>query len=324
MNILVTWWAWFIWSHTVKLLLEQWHNPIIFDNLENWHRESLLTDSFHQWDLKNKSDIEEVFESEQIDAVVHFAALASVPDSVINPDKYYENNIVWWLNLLNTMNKYNVRKIIFSSSASIYWEPISEIITEDHPKKPINPYWHSKLMFEEILKRYNVAYNISSISFRYFCAAWSSKDWKIWELHDPETHVIPVAIMAALGKREKFMIFGEDYPTPDGSWIRDFIHVEDLAQAHILGLEYLKDNICKQFNLWIWKWYSVKEVVNAVKKISWKDFKVEISERRQWDPSVLIADSQQAQSFLGRKPKYTDLESMVETSFNFLSKHYAN
>lgn len=324
MNLLVTWGAWYIWSHTVKLLLEQWHNPIVFDSLENWYKEFLLTDKFYQWDLRKKEDLEKVFSSEKIDAVIHFAAYASVPDSMINPEKYYENNVVWWLNLLNTMHKYWVKKIIFSSSASTYWEPISEIIKEDHPQKPINPYGHSKLIFEEILKRYNKAYDISSISFRYFCAAWASKDWRVWELHNPETHVIPVAILTALWKREKFMIFWDDYPTPDGSGIRDFIHVEDLAQAHILWLSFLDTSICKQFNLGIGKWFSVKEVAEAVKKVSWKDFKVEIWPRRQWDPSVLIADSQAAQSLLWRTPKYTTLESMVETSFNFLKKHYEN
>lgn len=324
MNILVTGGAWYIWSHTVKMLLEQWYTPIVFDNLENWFKEFLLTEKFYHGDLRNLDDLEKVFSSEHIDAVIHFAAYASVPDSVINPAKYYHNNLVWGLNLLNTMNKYWVKKIIFSSSASIYWEPISEIIKEDHPKQPINPYGHSKLVFEEILKWYNVAYKISSISFRYFCAAWASKDWIVWELHDPETHVIPVAILAALGKKEKFVIYWDDYPTPDWTWIRDFIHVEDLAQAHVLWLSHLDENICKQFNLWIWKWFSVKEVAEAVKKISWKDFKVEIWPRRLWDPSILIADSQSAQSFLNWKPKYIDLEDMVQTSFSFLNKHYAD
>ena len=324
MNVLVTGWAGYIWSHTVKLLLEQWLVPIVFDSLENWFKEFVLSEKFYQGDLRNLDDLERVFSSEHIDAVIHFAAYASVPDSVVNPDKYYHNNLIWGLNLLNTMNKYWVKKIIFSSSASVYWEPISEIIKEDHPKQPINPYGHSKLVFEEILKWYNVAYQISSISFRYFCAAWASKDWIVWELHNPETHVIPVAILAALGKKEKFMIFWDDYPTPDWTWIRDFIHVEDLAQAHILGLSHLDENICKQFNLWIGKWFSVKEVADTVKKVSGKNFVVEIWKRRPWDPSVLIADSQAAQSFLKWKPKYIDLESMVQTSFNFLRKHYAD
>lgn len=321
-NLLVTWGAGYIGSHTVKLLLEQGFNPIVFDSLEHWFKEFVVSKNFYQWDLRNKADLDKVFSSEKIDAVIHFAAYASVPDSMINPDKYYENNLLWGLNLLNAMHTHWVKKIIFSSSASIYGEPLSEIIKEDHPKVPINPYGHSKLLFEEILQWYNKAYAISSISFRYFCAAWASSDWTLWELHDPETHVIPVAILAALWKKEKFMIFWDDYPTPDGSWIRDFIHIEDLAQAHILWLNYLDQNICKQFNLWIGKWFSVKEVVEAVKKISWKDFKVEIWPRRLWDPSVLIADSHAAQSFLQWTPKYTDLESMVQTSFNFLRAHY--
>ncbi|MFA7298206.1 MAG: UDP-glucose 4-epimerase GalE [Candidatus Absconditabacterales bacterium] len=324
MNILVTGGAGYIGSHTVKLLLEQGLVPIVFDSLENGFKEFVLSEKFYQGDLRNLDDLERVFSSEHIDAVIHFAAYASVPDSVVNPDKYYHNNLIGGLNLLNTMNKYGVKKIIFSSSASVYGEPISEIIKENHPKQPINPYGHSKLVFEEILKWYNVAYQISSISFRYFCAAGASKDGIVGELHNPETHVIPVAILAALGKKEKFMIFGDDYPTPDGTGIRDFIHVEDLAQAHILGLSHLDENICKQFNLGIGKGFSVKEVTEAVKKISGKDFKVEIGPRRLGDPSILIADSHAAQSFLNWKPKYIDLEDMVQTSFNFLSKHYAD
>ena len=323
-NILVTWWAWYIWSHTVKLLLKKWLNPIVFDNLETWFKKLLLTDSFYKWDLRKIEDLENVFKNEKIDAVIHFAAYASVPLSMNDPEDYYENNILWSMNLLNVMRKYWVNKMIFSSSAAVYWEPETEIIKEDHPKNPTNPYWHSKLMFEEILAWYNKAYDFSSISFRYFCAAWSTSDLDIGELHSPETHVIPVAIHTSLWIRDKFIIYWDDYNTPDGTCIRDFIHVDDLAEAHILWLDHLEKNNCKQFNLWIWKWFSVKEIVDSVKKVSWVDFKVEIWKRRQGDPSVLIADSAQAKQYLNWEPKFLNIDDIVGSAFMYLKKHYEN
>lgn len=324
MNIAVTGGAGYIGSHTVKELVRQGHRPIIFDNLENGHEEVIGSHTFYNGDLRNKEDLERMFASEQIDAVVHFAAYASVPDSVDSPDKYYENNIVGSLNLINCMKDHGVKKIIFSSSAATYGEPQTSIITEDHPKNPTNPYGHTKLLFEQILHWYNIAYGISSISFRYFCAAGSSRDGDIGEIHLPETHVIPCAIEAALGAREKFFIYGDDFDTPDGTGVRDFIHVEDLANAHVLGLARLDENICEQFNLGIGKGFSVREIIEAVKKVSGKEFPVEVKPRRKGDPSVLIADGTKARKFLGWEPMYDDIESIVTTAYNFLAKHHAH
>ena len=323
-TILVTGWAWYIGSHTVRELIKQWYDPIIFDSLENGFEDAIGSAKLHKGDLRNLEDVERVFANNSIEAVVHFAAYASVPDSVDHPDKYYHNNIVWWLNLLNTMNKYGVKKIIFSSSAAVYGEPQSEVIKEDHPKNPTNPYGHTKLLFEQILHRYQIAYGINSISYRYFCAAWSSHDASIGERHEPETHVIPCCILTALGIRNSFSIYGDDFPTPDGTGIRDFIHVEDLASAHVLGLSKLDQSICEQFNLGIGKGFSVKQIIDSAKKVSWVDFPVQIVARRKGDPSMLIADPNKAMNFLWRQPKYTEIDDIVGTAFQFLKKYHAH
>ncbi len=316
-NILVTGGAGYIGSHAVKELIKQWYNPIIFDSLENGFKDAIGAATLYQGDLRNPEDLAKVFTSETIEAVIHFAAYASVPDSVDQPDKYYHNNIVWWLNLLNAMKEYGVKKIIFSSSASVYGEPQSEVIREDHPKNPTNPYGHTKLLFEQILHWYHIAYGINSISYRYFCAAGASHDGSIWERHQPETHVIPCAILTALGIRESFSIYGDDFPTPDGTGIRDFIHVEDLATAHVMWLDKLSEPLCEQFNLGIGKGFSVKEIIDSVKRISGVEFPVQIVARRKGDPSRLIADPSKVMNFLWRKPNYTEIDDIVGTAFRF-------
>lgn len=323
-NILVTWGAWYIGSHTVRELIKQWFNPIVFDNLENGIVCDQAWSEFYHGDLRIPQCVDWVFSKYQIDAVIHFAAYASVPDSVDHPDKYYQNNINWWLNLLDTMNRHGVKKIIFSSSASVYGEPQSERIREDHPKNPTNPYGHTKLLMEQILHWYHVAYWLSSISFRYFCASGASHDGSIGELHKPETHVIPCAIQTALGIRQQFNIYGDDFPTPDGTGIRDFIHVEDLANAHVIGLGKLDPSICEQFNLGIGKGFSVKEIIESVQSISDITLNTKLSPRRKWDPSILIADNEKIMSFMDRTPKYTDIDSIVATAFQFFKKHYAH
>ena len=323
-NILVTGGAGYIGSHTVKELIHQWFHPIIFDNLENGKVINQSGSEFYQWDLRNIEDIEGTFIKYSIDAVIHFAAYASVPDSVDFPDKYYVNNLHWWLNLLNAMNKYKVKKIIFSSSASVYGEPQSERIREDHPKNPTNPYGHTKLLFEQILHWYHIAYGISSISFRYFCASGASKDGSLGELHTPETHVIPCAILTALGIRKEFNIYGDNFPTPDGTGIRDFIHVEDLASAHVMGLQKLDDNICEQFNLGIGKGFSVKEIIESVQRISGNQLNTVLSPRRKGDPSILIAENQKIMSFMDWKPQYINIDDIVSTAFQFFKKYYEN
>jgi UDP-glucose 4-epimerase len=320
MNVLVTGGAGFIGSHAVKKLMQREHNPIVIDNLFNGHRDAVLSEIFYEADLRDIDDIRKIFEEHSIDAVMHFAAVANVPDSVRDPHDYYTNNIQGGLNLLQVMKEYDCNKMIFSSSASVYGEPETDVIKEDHQKHPTNPYGHTKLVFEDILKWYGNAYNLSSISFRYFCAAGSDPDGEIGERHKDETHVIPVAIFTAIGKRPEFCIYGDDYPTKDGTGVRDFIHVMDLVEAHILGLEKLERSVCKQFNLGIGKGFSVREIIKTVSTITGNDFPVTVKGRRPGDPSMLIADPTAAKNFLGWEPKYVTIESIIETAYHYLSK----
>lgn len=323
MNILVTGGAGYIGSHCVKTLLKTYpeENVTVIDNLSEGHRDAVLTSKFYECDLRDKGHLRNVFRKESIEAVIHFAAFASVPESVASPHKYYENNIVGSLNLLEAMLESNVKKLIFSSSASVYGEPISEFIDEEHPKVPKNPYGHSKLIIEEILKWYYTAYKINSISFRYFCAAGADPEGMIGERHNTETHSIPSAILTALGKRETFYVYGNDYNTKDGSGVRDYIHVNDLVDAHIKALEVIDENTCDQMNLGIGKGYTVFDIVNTVKKLTGKQFNVKIAERRAGDPSVLIAKPDKAFKYLNWKPKYTELEDIIESALKFFRLH---
>lgn len=326
-KILVTWWAGYIWSHTVHYLISQWINPnqiVVFDNLIYGHKEYLP-----QWvifikgDLLNKKEIFECIEKHQIDSVIHFAAYAYVWESMENPWKYFENNIVWWLNLLEWMVKYWVKYIVFSSTCATYGIPEQMPISESTPQKPINPYWESKLMFEKILDWYDKIHWIRSVRLRYFNAA-GAEFW-IWEYHNPETHIIPLVIDAAIWKRDNIKIFWDDYDTPDWTNIRDYIHVKDLWDAHFKALKYLE---CwwktDYFNLWTWIWTSVKKIVDLVRKISWKDFKVIVEWRRPWDPDSLVADNRKAIDVLWRKitksmeETISDAYSWAKTLYNSL------
>lgn len=321
-KILVTGGAGYIGSHIVKDLLENGYQVLVLDNLENGFRKAVLGGDFIKADLRQKEKLEKIFREHSISAVIHFAAYASVPDSVINPGKYFENNLIGGLNLLEAMRKNKVKKIVFSSSAAVYGEPKRVPIKEDDEKIPTSPYGLSKLQFEQILNAYDLAYGIKSVSLRYFCAAGADPDGEIGENHDPETHIIPLAILTALGKRKKFKIFGNDYKSPDGTGVRDFIHVADLANAHLLSLRYLqKGSESKVFNCGNEKGYSVKEVVDKVKKISGQNFKVEVAPRRAGDPAKLIADSTRLKKELGFKTQYSDLETIVKTAYEWYKSH---
>jgi UDP-glucose 4-epimerase len=323
MNILVTGGAGYIGSHCVKTLLKIFpeENITVIDNLSEGHRDAVLTSKFYECDLRDKEYLRNVFRKGSFEAVIHFAAFASVPESVTSPHKYYENNIVGSLNLLEAMLESNVKKLIFSSSAAVYGEPISEFIDEEHSKVPTNPYGHSKLIIEEILKWYYIAYKINSISFRYFCAAGADPEGMIGERHKNETHSIPSAILTALGKRETFYVYGNDYKTKDGSGVRDYIHVNDLVDAHIKALDVIDENTCDQMNLGIGKGFTVFDIVNTVKKLSGKQFNVKIAERRAGDPSVLVAKPDKAFKYLNWKPKYTELDDIVESALKFFKLH---
>ena len=318
MKILVTGGAGYIGSHVVKLLGEKGYEILIIDNLSKGHREAVLYGKLVVADLRDKEVIKSILREFKPDAVIHFAAFIEVAESVKNPIKYYKNNTVNTLNLLEAMIEAKVDKFIFSSTAAVYGNPEVIPIPEEHPLKPINPYGCSKAFVEEILKDFEKAYGLKYVSLRYFNAAGADPEGRIGESHEPETHLIPLVLKAAKGERESIKIFGTDYPTPDGTCIRDFIHVEDLAEAHLLSFLYLMDdgNSCV-FNCGYGHGYSVKEVIEVAKKVTGIDFKVEETERRPGDPAVLVADSAKLKKNLGWKPRFDDLEYIIQTAWNW-------
>ena len=319
MNVLVVGGAGYIGSHAVSLLKNQGHNAIIYDDFSKGHKEvgQILSVKIVEGDLGDKAKLKEIFISEKIDVVMHFAAFIEVGESVVDPAKYYENNVAKVLKLLDAMVESNVLKFIFSSTAATFGEPIMEKINEEHPQNPINPYGQSKLMVEKILKDYEKAYGMKSVVFRYFNACGSDMSGIIGESHDPESHLIPLILQAASGRRDSIKVFGTDYATQDGTCIRDYVHVYDLAQAHILGMDkMIKDNQSFNYNLGSGSGYSVKEITDNVKKVTGKDFKVEYVERRAGDPGILIADSTKAEKELDWKPQYS-LEQIVISAWKW-------
>ncbi len=325
-TVLVTGGAGYIGSHFVNLLRKQQGFTIdVADNFSQ-SRSNTINDpkvTYHEVDMCDKPKLKQLFASVQPDIVVHFAALANVPNSVKDPLGYYENNIVGGLNLLSCMREHGVHRMVFSSSASVYGEPNNQIISENHQKVPTNPYGYTKLVFEQILKDFHKAYGLSSVSFRYFCASGNDESGLIGENHNPETHVIPMLLNTAMGKRDEFFVYGNDFPTPDGTGIRDYVHVNDLAEAHILALGKLfgSATVCQQYNLGINKGFSVLELIKAAERVTGEKIKYSIKERRPGDPSVLIADASSAQQDLGWQPKYTSIEDIIRTAYNYLEKH---
>ncbi|MGB9756857.1 MAG: UDP-glucose 4-epimerase GalE [Candidatus Bipolaricaulaceae bacterium] len=317
--ILVTGGAGYIGSHTVKELLRAGYEVVVLDDLSSGHRELVLTEHFVQADVRDRKALRAAFRRYPIRAVMHFAALTSVPESVADPGRYYEVNLLGTLNLLEAMREFGVKTIVFSSSAAVYGDPQKIPIPEDHPTRPKSPYGRTKLMVEEILCDYARAYGFSYVSLRYFNAAGSDPAGRIGEWHEPERHLIPIVLEAALGKRPYVEIFGTDYETPDGTGVRDYIHVVDLAQAHVLALRYLeaggKSGI---YNLGIGRGYSVREVIEVCRKVTGREIPVREGPRRPGDPAVLVADPTRAQEELGWKPVYTALEPLVETAWRWL------
>lgn len=320
--ILIVGGAGYIGSHVNKLLNKKGFETVVFDNLVYGHREFVKSGEFILGDLADRNQIELCFRKYPIDAVMHFSAFAYVGESVIHPGRYYLNNVSNTLNLLEAMRESNVRYFIFSSTCATYGVPEYVPIAEDHPQRPINPYGRSKLMIEQILEDYDRAYGIRHVNLRYFNAAGADPQGEIGERHNPETHLIPLAIYAAVGRKEDLKIFGADYPTKDGTCIRDYIHVEDLSEAHIKALEYLIDKDSSgSFNLGNGVGHSVREVVAAVKRISGRDFRVIDAERREGDPPVLVSDYKKAVEILGWSPRYADIEYIVETAYRWHLKN---
>lgn len=317
MAILICGGAGYIGSHVNKQLYKEGYETIVFDNLAHGHREAVKWGHFEQGDLKNISDIEHVFQNYKIDTVFHFAAFAYVGESVQEPEKYYYNNVVNTLNLLKVMMKYGCHRIIFSSTCATYGEPERLPITENMPQRPINPYGATKLMVERIFRDYTV-YGLKFVVLRYFNAAGADPEGEIGESHDPETHIIPLMLDVVKGKRIEFKVFGTDYDTADGSCIRDYIHVFDLAIAHLLALHYLEAGGKSDFfNLGNEKGTSVLEVIQAVKRVTRKEFKVRYAERRSGDPARLVGSSRKAKRILGWNPVYGDIDKIVEHAWKW-------
>jgi UDP-glucose 4-epimerase len=321
MNILIVGGAGYIGSHTNKLLHQKGFHTIVLDNLSRGHRELARWGTFIFGDLENRTLLQYIFRKYSIDVVMHFSAFAYIGESYNNPAIYYQNNVANTINLLNAMLEHDVRKFIFSSSCAIFGEPQYLPIDENHPKNPVNPYGWSKLMVEKILEDYDRAYDFKYVSLRYFNAAGADPDGKIGEIHQPETHLIPLVIEAALGKKETIEIFGTDYDTKDGTCIRDYIHVSDLADAHFCALDWLiKNNKSEVFNLGNGIGFSVREIVDAVREYSKADFKVVNTSRRPGDPAILISSSEKAKELLGWNPKVTDINDIIKTSWEWHKK----
>ena len=323
MNVLVFGGAGYIGSHTVYELIERCHSVVVVDILIKGHKAAVHNDAkFYLGDIRDEEFMDKVFKENNIDAVIDFAAFSLVGESVNEPFKYYENNVYGTLKLLEAMERAGVKKIVFSSTAATYGEPENDIIVESDKTNPTNPYGETKLTVEKMLKWADNAYGIKFVALRYFNAAGAHISGKIGEDHSPETHLIPIILQTALGQREKMFIFGDDYDTPDGTCVRDYIHVTDLADAHIKALEKLfKTNESGIYNLGNGKGFSVKEVIEKAKKVTGKDFKVEIEARRSGDPSTLIASSEKAIKELGWKPKFNTLDKIIETAWNWHKDH---
>jgi UDP-glucose 4-epimerase len=322
MAILVTGGAGYIGSHAVAELLDKGEEVVIVDNMQQGHHDALLGGKLYVGDLRDGDFLDIVFQENQIEAIIHFAANSLVGESMQNPAKYYHNNVYGTLCLLEKMNQYGVKKIVFSSTAATYGEPESSPILESDRTLPTNTYGETKLAMEKMMKWFDTAHGIKYVSLRYFNAAGAHSSGKIGEDHSPETHLIPIILQVALGQRPHISIFGEDYATPDGTCIRDYIHVSDLADAHVLAVEKLRQGADSQiFNLGNGTGFSVKEVIDIARKVTGHAIPAVVEARRAGDPAELVAASDRARQELGWSPSRNSLEAIIESAWRWHQSH---
>lgn len=320
MKVLVTGGAGYIGSITSEILLEEGHEVIVVDNLQQGHREALLQGvAFYEGDFGDADVLKNIFTKHDIEAVFHFAAETTIEFSMTDPGLYFHNNTVNSITLLDVMREFDCKKMIFSSTAATFGEPQYTPIDEKHPQLPINAYGESKLMFEKVLEWYHKAYGLKFMAFRYFNAAGASE--KLGEDHNPESHIIPIVLEVALGKRESVSVFGTDYPTKDGTCIRDYIHVIDLARAHILGLTHLDKLECGLYNLGNGEGYSVNEVIETTRQITGHPIPSQPGPRRSGDPARLVASSRHIREDLGWYPQYPSLHAIIESAWRWHRGH---
>lgn len=324
MSVLVLGGAGYIGSHTVDRLVEAGKDVVVVDSLVTGHLAAVRKEAkFYQGDLADKDFMRKVFtENPDIDAVIHFAAFSLVAESMKDPLKYFDNNTAGMVKLLEVMNEFDIKYIVFSSTAATYGIPEKMPIYEDDPQLPINPYGESKLMMEKIMRWADEAYGIKFVALRYFNVAGAKPDGSIGEDHHPETHLLPIVLQVAMGEREKLQIFGDDYNTPDGTNVRDYVHPFDLADAHILAVDYLRNgNESSAFNLGSSIGFSNLEIVKAAREVTGKEIPAEIAARRGGDPDTLIAASEKARKVLGWKPEFDDIHKIIETAWKWHTTH---
>lgn len=310
--------AGYIGSHMAQWLSAHGYDVVVLDNLSTGHRQAVRWSELVEADLLDPEALDRTFSGRRFDAVMHFCASSLVSESVRNPYAYFRNNVAGTLNLLDTMRRHGVDRLVFSSTAAVFGNPITELIDENHPKAPINPYGASKLMVERILEDAANAYGLRSVALRYFNAAGALPEHGIGEAHACETHLIPNVLKAALGSGPALKVFGDDYPTPDGTCVRDYVHVQDLAQAHALALDYMESHPgAHAFNLGNGQGFSVREVIAAATEVTGSPIPYETAPRRPGDPAVLVASSERARRELGWKPVWTDLRDIIRSAWEW-------
>lgn len=318
MKVLVVGGAGYIGSHMVKMLLSEGHELVTFDNLSGGYRDAVLGGEFVLGDLADESALDTLFTKHKPQAVMHFASFIQVGESVRRPDMYYRNNFSNTLNLLDAMVTHNVKHFIFSSTAAVFGEPDYMPIDEAHSKRPVNPYGRSKSMVEQVLADYDQAFGLKSVCLRYFNAAGADPEGLLGERHMPETHLIPLILQAASGRKSEIQVFGRDYDTADGTCVRDYIHIVDLCSAHLLALQYLLDGgASEQFNLGNGEGFSVQQVIDTVEKVTGRKVNIVEAARRAGDPARLVADAGMARAQLGWMPAFSELEKIVEHAWSW-------